>query len=188
MVASAATALLALTGATKASNSLQEGPFAVTSASLIQQGRELRWSVSLDHRFDGAGLKREHRSLCLLIKPARSGSSELCVAPPPAKGRPLRLRLLRLTRRNEPFGSPRTISATIARPNERTLVASLLAESVGLRYKPVHWQVQSGLASSSTLYPAEPRLRACTVRRWLAASRAAARSFTKARTITMRSR
>ena len=158
VLACAATALLAFTGATGASTPLQETPFAVTSVSLIQQGRELRWSVSLDHSFDGLGLKRQNRSLCLLIEPAKSGSSELCVAPPPAKGRPLRLRLLRLTGTGEPLGSPRTISATIARPNERTLVASFLPESVGLRYKSFHWQVRSGFASSSTLYPAQPAL------------------------------
>lgn len=157
VLASAATALLAVT-ATIAASTVQEAPFAVTSASLIQQGREMRWTVSLDHSFNSARFEREDRSLCLVIEPAKSGSSELCVAEAPAKGGPLKLQLSRLTSTDEPTGSPRTISATIAQPNDNTLVASFLPESVGLRYTAAHWQVQSELASSSTSYPAEPAI------------------------------
>ncbi len=144
-----------------------EGPFAVRSASLTQDGQRLQWTVTLDHVFSGAGLRQDHRSLCLRLLTTRSGSvaSELCVVPPRSGRGTLRLRLDRVADGRVHPG--RTIAATIARPSAGALTASFVPSAVGLRFRSVRWQVSSGLgapacvpsgAPCSVQYPAEPAL------------------------------
>jgi peptidoglycan/xylan/chitin deacetylase (PgdA/CDA1 family) len=123
-------------------------PLSVTSASLEQAGRELVWSVELNGRFSAAGLKRDHRSLCLLIEPG-GPSHSLCVAPVPHGIEliygPLKPR-------------PRVIAASITRSGAERMTATFLPAAVGLRYVPVHWQVASGFGIMTTEYPSSPAL------------------------------
>lgn len=126
----------------------QEAPFAVQSASLSQEGRRLVWSVALSHPFSGAALRRAGRSLCLLIEGRRGklSPSRLCVAPPAAKGRPLRLSLAHV-RSNGSLAPPRMIAATVMRTSTGALRASFTPASVGLGYSSLRWQVRSRLDS-----------------------------------------
>jgi peptidoglycan/xylan/chitin deacetylase (PgdA/CDA1 family) len=111
----------------------------------VQQGLELRFSVTLASRFSPAGLAEHGQTLCLALERARGGgrSQLLCLAPAAAGRRAARL--LRFTG----GGRPRAIAATIARPSARSLVASFTPAAVGLGYRPLRWQVQSGLTPAA---------------------------------------
>ncbi len=148
-LAGALLACAALAGAAGAgASNAPPTPLAVTSASLEQNGRELVWSVKLDGRFSAAGLKRDQRSLCLLIEPGGSSHS-LCVAPGPHGMEliygPVKPR-------------PRVISASISRSGAERMTATFLPAAVGLRYVDLHWQVASGLGTTTTEYPSSPEL------------------------------
>lgn len=154
-----------------ASSLATQAPYSVRSASLSQEGRSLRWTVTLDHRISSAGLARERRSLCLLVRTRhRRRELSLCVAPGAPAGAEARLRLRELigARAGDP---PRRIRARVRRPGSDTLTASFRPSALGLGYESVHWQVLSTApspcaAGGSTLataacsvdYPARARL------------------------------
>jgi peptidoglycan/xylan/chitin deacetylase (PgdA/CDA1 family) len=127
--------------------SAQESGFGVQSASLTQNGRQLQWSVKLDHSFSGAGLQQSNRSLCLLIERRASGAvaSQLCVAPPGRARGMLRLKLASVTSAGP--GAARPIAAVITRHSASTLTASFTPATIGLGYRSLRWQVKSGLVS-----------------------------------------
>jgi peptidoglycan-N-acetylglucosamine deacetylase len=129
------------------SASAQPSGFGVQSASLTQDGRQLQWSVKLDHSFSGAGLQQDNRSLCLLIERRTSGSvvSQLCVAPPGRARGTLGLKFAKVTSAGPGAGRP--IAAVITRHSASTLTASFTPASIGLGYRSLRWQVKSGLAS-----------------------------------------
>jgi peptidoglycan-N-acetylglucosamine deacetylase len=157
---------LSVLAATGSAAPATKAPFAVKSASLTQDGQQLRWTVVLAHGFSGSGLRGDHRSLCLRLGATRSGSAstQLCVAPPRSGGGTLRLQLDRVVDGRVRAG--KTIAATIARPSASALTASFAPAAVGLGYRSLRWQVSSGVrtpacAPSGTcavLYPAQPTL------------------------------
>jgi peptidoglycan-N-acetylglucosamine deacetylase len=158
---------LSVLAATGSAAPATKGPFAVKSASLTQDGRHLQWTVALDHVFSGAGLRHDHRSLCLALGITRSGSAsaQLCVAPPRSGRGTLRLQLDRVV--DGRIRPGKTIAATIARPSASSLTASFAPSSVGLSYRSLRWQVSSALgppvcvaagAPCSLQYPATPAL------------------------------
>jgi peptidoglycan-N-acetylglucosamine deacetylase len=158
---------LSVLAATGSAAPATKSPFAVKSASLTQDGQRLQWTVALDHVFSGAGLRHDHRSLCLLLGTTRSGSAptELCVVPPRSGRGTLRLQLDRVV--NGRIRPGKTIAATIARPSASALTASFAPSSVGLSYRSLRWQVSSALgppaceaagAPCSLQYPTKPAL------------------------------
>jgi peptidoglycan/xylan/chitin deacetylase (PgdA/CDA1 family) len=117
---------------------------AISSSSLAQDGQQLVWSVTLAGPFSAAGLKHDHRSLCLLIEPRRAPSRSLCVAP----GR----RGIALL-----YGAGkkvRKIGATVTRSGPDQMTATFLPSAIGLSYSSVGWQAMSGLGTSTVEYPA----------------------------------
>ena len=145
-------------------------PLGVQSASLTQAGQDLVWQVELTHPFSPAGLRRDGRSLCLLIERGYGGSvvSQVCLAGPRRGSPSPSLLYSPITRSGA--GSSVEIAATVTRSSDRELTASFLPSSVGLQYRPVRWQVVSSVSAGgctpavsggltcSTLFPASPTL------------------------------
>ena len=147
---------LAAVGATASASSTPPEPFAVSSASLVQDGQNLVWQVELAQPFAPRGLRRDHRSLCLLIDQG-SSSSEVCVAGP-APGQHSPSLVLGAAR----GGAGQAITATVTRSSNRELTASFLPSSVGLDYRAVRWQVISSLTAPGCA-PVVPGTPGCSV-------------------------
>jgi peptidoglycan/xylan/chitin deacetylase (PgdA/CDA1 family) len=120
-------------------------PLHVHTASLIQTGQQLTWSVQLDHTFSPAHLARDHRALCLLIERQHSGSVEgqLCIGPPGRGQHQPSLLYSAITARGAAPGV--AISATVSRSAPESLTASFLPSAVGIGYQPIRWQVLSAV-------------------------------------------
>lgn len=162
--AAAAASLVALGVLSTASLALT-APAVVRSASLRQHGRSLRWTVTLEGVLSSRAMSRQHRSLCLLLERERSAAvfAKLCVAPPGRKQGGARLMLSSVSGTNA-----KPIDATVKRPSPSTLEARFLPASVGVGYRSLRWQVQSGVeppACAATeveacaiLLPSRPKL------------------------------
>ncbi len=155
----------ALLGLLAAGSSLHDGaaavgpssPAGVHSASLSQKGTQLVWHVALDSGFSVAQLHSQGRSLCLLFPGGHGvGAGALCVAP----GRH-GMRLVFSPR----SGAARGISASVAATGPE-LTVLFDPTTIGLRYRPVRWQVQSSIGATNctpgstctVLFPATPAL------------------------------
>jgi peptidoglycan-N-acetylglucosamine deacetylase len=159
LVAVAAAAFVIVVGSAGASGA-PVGPLAVLSASLTQDGQDLVWQIELAAPFSPGALAQDHRSLCLLIESAASGSvaSRVCLAGPARGGRTPRL--LYALAGPGGFGPGRAVAATVTRSNNRELSASFLPVAVGLSYRSLRWQVLSGIAVPGC-GPAAPRGGGC---------------------------
>jgi peptidoglycan-N-acetylglucosamine deacetylase len=170
LVVSLAALLVVATPPAGASNS-QQLPLRVQTASLTQHGQQLSWSVELIRPFSPTALKRDRRSLCLLIERARKSATvtgQLCVVPPLRGRRQPRLVYMRVTGAGP--GPEHVVPATVTRTSTSTLTATFLPASVGLRYRTLRWQVLSTLRPPAcvpalpdrigcfTLFPATARL------------------------------
>ena len=145
-------------------------PLAVQTASLVQEGQDLIWRVGLAQSFSPGALRRDGRSVCLLIERAADGSvvSRVCLAGPRRGARASRLIYVPVTGAATSRG--RAIAAAVTRSGDRELTASFLPGSVGLGYRSLRWQVISVLAvpgcvpvvpgqtGCATLFPAKPAL------------------------------
>jgi peptidoglycan/xylan/chitin deacetylase (PgdA/CDA1 family) len=165
-----AVALGAVVHAAGASGIVARRPLAVQAASLVQEGQDLVWQVELAQPFSPGVLHRDHRSVCLLIMGAANGSvaSRVCLSGPRGGERTPRLIYTSVSRLGSGSGS--AIAATVTRSSDRELTASFLPASIGLRYRPLRWQVIStvtgrgcapavaGATSCAILFPAEPAL------------------------------
>ncbi len=158
-------ALVAPLSAAGGSRAAIRQPLAVRSAALVQQGQDLVWKVEFDQPFSPGALHRDRRSLCLLIERASNGSriSQACLSGP-RRGAHAPQLIIMPTGRGPGAGS--AIRATITRSSDRQLTASFLPQTVGLRYRPLRWQLAStvkapGCATRvgcTTLFPAKPAL------------------------------
>jgi peptidoglycan-N-acetylglucosamine deacetylase len=150
-VAVALAAAVASAGAAR----LAPSPAPIVSSSLVQQGQQLAWTVTL-----GAPLSRPGSGLCLLVERARNGSvsGQVCVTP--AGGRSPGLTFARVTRAGA--GPAQPIAGTVRRVGPRQLVASFLPGDVGNAYRPLRWQTLSVLAIPPCA-PPRPGATRCTV-------------------------
>jgi peptidoglycan-N-acetylglucosamine deacetylase len=167
LVALAVFAGVAIAGGFGAAGPAAGQPLTVQSASLTQDGQDLVWQVDLQHPFSPAGLRRDRRSLCLLVDRASDDSvpGQVCVAGPRhGTSAPQLLYTL-------PAGAGAVpIDATVSRSSDRELTASFLPASIGLQYRALRWQVMSTLTAAGcapavlgagrceTLFPAKPEL------------------------------
>ena len=161
-------AVLVVAAAALGASSVPAQPFGVQAASLTQVGQDLVWQVELMHPFSPAGLRRDGRSLCLLIERAPSGSAvgQVCLAGPRPGSPSPSLLYSPITRSGA--GGAVAIAATVTRTSDRELTASFLPSSIGLQYRPLRWQVLStarvtgctpvvpGTSMCSTLFPGAP--------------------------------
>ena len=145
-------------------------PLAVETASLVQEGQDVVWQVGLTEPFSPGALRREGRSVCLLIERAADGSvvSRVCLAGPRRGARAPELMYVPVTGAAPGRGS--AIAATVTRSGDRELTARFLPGSVGLGYRSLRWQVIStlrvggcvpvvpGQAGCAALFPAQPAL------------------------------
>ena len=85
---------------------------AVQSASLVQQGQDLVWQVGFAQSFSPGALRRDGRSVCLLIERAANGSvvSRVCLAGPRRGARAPQLMYLPVS--GAPPGRGAAIAAT----------------------------------------------------------------------------
>ncbi len=143
-------------------------PLSVTSASVSQEGQQLVWTVQLGSRFSSAGLRHDHRGLCLVLERARGDAVRgvVCLVPS-RRGSGTRLAYSRVTVSGR--GRARPLAAEISRTSARELTARFLPGAVGLGYRPMRWQVLSSLrtagcavashtAGCSLWFPGRPRL------------------------------
>jgi peptidoglycan/xylan/chitin deacetylase (PgdA/CDA1 family) len=122
----------------------QPKPLTVASASVTQSAQNVVFKVQTTTGFSTVDLRRQGRSLCLLIERVRGGvSGRLCVIRP-LKGRPHP----RLVYQSYKHGRPthaHVVAATVRRAGRRALVATLLPSAFGNAYRSLRWQVQSTL-------------------------------------------
>jgi peptidoglycan/xylan/chitin deacetylase (PgdA/CDA1 family) len=146
-----------------------EHPIQVRWASLSQQGQQLEWQVQFHSSLSLTALKRQHRTLCLLIEWPQHDRlrGELCAKPAHGK-RPRSLVYRQIKRGEAQAGHP--IPSTISKPNTRELQMWFLPSEVGLHYWRLRWQVintvagpgctrlPGGPAGCISLYPARGQL------------------------------
>jgi peptidoglycan/xylan/chitin deacetylase (PgdA/CDA1 family) len=121
-------------------------PLAIHSASLVQDGQQLVWTVSTDGPFSAQGLRHDHRQLCLVVD-RRHVDHDLCVGTGPK-----RLALFYHSRHGWHL-----IHATISRSGSSQLTASFTPSVIGVSYVPVDWQVTSSLRKARIGYPSHPK-------------------------------
>ena len=169
LVPVAAVVLAVAAGAAGASSAPVQ-PLGLQSASLTQDGQDLAWQIDVGQPFSPGGLRRDQRSLCLLIERASNGAvvSQVCLAGPRHGERTPQLLYSPVTRAGP--GPAVAIEATVTRSSNQQLTASFLPSSVGLQYRPLRWQVIStvaapgcapavpGSTTCSTLFPSSPKL------------------------------
>ena len=116
-------------------------PLAIRSASLVQDGLDLRFTLTMAHSFSPTALRHRGNTVCLLI--GEPAGRQLCMAPPRAKHRPPRLELS--------IGGARAhaIGARVTRPSTSSLRATFTAGAIGVSYRSVRWQVQSALTPAA---------------------------------------
>ena len=145
-------------------------PLTVQSASLVQSGQDVVWTVQLTTPFSPAALAGAGRALCLLIQRRDNGSTtgQLCLVGPRVAGGPARLAYQPVSRSGA--GSPTVIAATVRRTGARGLTATFLPPAIGDAYRSLRWQVLSRLhatgchpsgataASCVITFPARPAL------------------------------
>jgi peptidoglycan-N-acetylglucosamine deacetylase len=134
----AALAALVIVTATATGAGSGPQPFGIRAAHLTQQGRDLRYSVTMAHRFSGNWLHQTGKTICLRI--GRPAVKQLCVVPPAAKGRDLRLQLSSIS-----GGGAHVIAASVKRPTPSSLLASFRPAAIGRGYRSFRWQVRSTL-------------------------------------------
>ncbi len=137
--------LAALAGVAGAQTAPQS-PLSVRSASLTQTGQDVVWTVQLDHPFSPGALRRNHRSLCLLIERPANGSvtGQVCLLGPRRGRSTPRLAYMPVTVRGP--GPAVVIQATVTRASSSELTASFLPVAVRRKYSPVRWQVLSAVS------------------------------------------
>jgi peptidoglycan-N-acetylglucosamine deacetylase len=136
-------------------------PLTVQSATLVQHGQDLVWTVELTQPFSPGALHRGGQSLCLLIERASNGSeiSQACLSGPRRGARAPQLIYIPAAG-GEPTGES-AITAIITRSSDRELTASFLPQTVRLGYRPLRWQVAS-TSTAPGCVPAAPTQAACT--------------------------
>ena len=156
MLAVSAAALLALAGRSGGATGSQ--PLGVRAASVTQKGQQIVWRVRLDHPFSPSAMRRDGRSLCLLIERVRNGTvaGQLCVIPPARRRRSPRLVYMRITRRGP--GPGRVIHAAVTRRSTQELTAVFLPASIGIGYHSLRWQVISTLLPPGCVPPVPDRI------------------------------
>jgi peptidoglycan-N-acetylglucosamine deacetylase len=120
------------------------------------------WQVELGQPFSPGALLRNHQSLCLLLERASNGSvvSQACLAGPRHGERSPRILYSPVTRAGP--GPAVAIDATVTRSSNSELTASFVTSSVGLRYRPLRWQVISTVSTQGCTPPAAPGSATCS--------------------------
>ena len=153
----------AVVHAAGASGVVPSQPLAVQTASVVQEGQDLVWQLELAQPVSPGALRRDHRSVCLLIGRAANGSvvSQVCLSGPRRGARLPELIYTPVT----PLGPApaRAIAAKVTRLSGRELTASFLPASIGLGYRPLRWQVISGVTAPDSCVAAVPGSASCAV-------------------------
>jgi peptidoglycan-N-acetylglucosamine deacetylase len=131
-------------GGTHTSPRPSEKPIQVKWASLSQHGRQLEWKVQFRYPISLTKLKRQQRTLCLLIAWPHHDQlrGELCAKP--AKGKHFRRLVYRRIKAGRAHDG-HTIHGRITKPNARELQAWFLPSQIGLHYTRLRWQVINGV-------------------------------------------
>jgi peptidoglycan/xylan/chitin deacetylase (PgdA/CDA1 family) len=140
-------------------------PLRVHRASLTQDGPQLVWHVRMDTPFSAAAMKRQRRTLCLVIERAknRTVAGVLCLQPS-HHGRHPRLVYQHVTARGP--GPGKAIAATISRSDSRELTTRLNPADIDVSYRPIRWQILTTLRAPACAdphgckrwFPAKPTL------------------------------
>jgi peptidoglycan/xylan/chitin deacetylase (PgdA/CDA1 family) len=152
---------LCMLAVSASASSAPPAPFGVKASMLTQDGQQLVWKVTLDHRFAPAGLDGSGRSLCLMIERVRGGSISgvLCVGGTKV-GKKVTLVYQRVTRAGR--GQKQPVNATIRRGDHAmSLTARFEPSSIGNSFRALRSQALSTL-SSPACTPPKPNPLGCT--------------------------
>jgi peptidoglycan/xylan/chitin deacetylase (PgdA/CDA1 family) len=144
-------------------------PLKVQTSSLSQGGRKLYWRLRLTTPLSLSTLKKQRRSLCLLIEAPPRGhvTGQLCARPP--TGHYAGPTVVYTKVANGQPGVHRVISAEVKRPHADELDVVFLPADVGLGYGHMYWQVRNAVDEPRctrhnprkpgcvSLYPNKPR-------------------------------
>jgi peptidoglycan/xylan/chitin deacetylase (PgdA/CDA1 family) len=143
LIPAAAAALgLAAGPAVAASPPPRPGLAGVRSASLVQSGRTLMWTVTLVHGISPPGVASGARRVCLELQGPRTHARLRSVCLGASRGHP-RLGLVRFLirhRRTATVALPGSVARSQA---AHTITASFSPVSLGLAYRSLRWQVTS---------------------------------------------
>jgi peptidoglycan-N-acetylglucosamine deacetylase len=133
---------VAMTAVAQASS---PAPLSIQTSSLVQNGQQLVWSVTLQTPFSPGRLARAKQGLCLLIEhPSGVVRGEACVEGPARHSSTPRLTY------TPTGGRTGVIVAAIARASVRELSATFLPSAVGQGYRSFHWQTETLAECSSS--------------------------------------
>jgi peptidoglycan/xylan/chitin deacetylase (PgdA/CDA1 family) len=137
-------------------------PFSISSAALVQDGRQLSWRVAIAGHFSIAGLASGGRGLCLVVERPRPGTvfGELCLAPSATARGSARLVYSRVTAAGPGPAVP--VAATITRAGVNALVATFTPASFDPSYRSIRWQVLSTVRARGCL-PQGPVAGRCVI-------------------------
>jgi peptidoglycan-N-acetylglucosamine deacetylase len=126
-------------------------PLAVQSASFVQSGQDVVWSVRLRSPFSPGALAADGRSLCLLIERVGhdQATGRLCVLGPRPGATTARLQYHQIAGAGSGgagVGTGSIVRASVTRSGNRELTATFRPSAIANAYTPVRWQVQSTLS------------------------------------------
>jgi peptidoglycan/xylan/chitin deacetylase (PgdA/CDA1 family) len=148
-------------------------PSEVTSSTVTQSAQQITWKVTMSGPFSPARMKKDRRSLCLLVE--RPGDARvsglLCVIPPATGAKSPRLAYQKVV--HGTAGTAHVVSATVTRPTTKALTATFEPSAYGATgYDSFRWQVRTTLRPPGCtparpnpvgclrLFPPKPRLAA----------------------------
>ncbi|HET9126438.1 MAG TPA: polysaccharide deacetylase family protein [Solirubrobacteraceae bacterium] len=124
------------------------GRAGVRSASLVQSGRSLTWTVTLVHGISPAGVASGARRVCLELQDPRTHATLRSICLDASRGHP-RLGLVRILVRHRRIATV-ALPGSVARSQAaHTITASFSPVSLGLAYRSLRWQV-TGAARGRT--------------------------------------
>jgi peptidoglycan/xylan/chitin deacetylase (PgdA/CDA1 family) len=136
-------------------------PSTVISASVSQSAQQIVWQVKLSAPFSPAQMKRDRRSLCLLVERSADAnvSGLLCVIPPRAGHASSRLVYQQVS--HGATGPAHIVNATVTRPSTRELMATFTPSVYGsTTYDSFRWQVRTTLRPPACT-PVKPNVVGC---------------------------
>jgi peptidoglycan/xylan/chitin deacetylase (PgdA/CDA1 family) len=146
--ATTAAALVATRAIASPARANPVGLAGVRSATLVQNGRALEWTITLDHGLSRKGIASAARSECLLLETRRAHDLEetVCVSAP---GRGSGLGLTRTSWHGTHAGSIHPLAGTVTPSgNAHTINARFSPTALGLPYRSLRWQVVSSASGA----------------------------------------
>jgi peptidoglycan/xylan/chitin deacetylase (PgdA/CDA1 family) len=132
----------------------------VHSSRLVQDGRQLRWTVTFVHGFSRRGIASRARQACLLLehRGSRAVVQSVCLSIDARRG----LSLVRAPWRDGAAGTAQPLAGRVTRSGADAVTASFTPAALGLAYRSLRWQVLSTATGHGCAATPGARHFACT--------------------------